>query len=687
MASFIVDMKTRRKLYLRSVIWLTLLAVMFFGAYSMTAGMAEEILLIYNEHFVAAQGAAELKSDFNGVRALLVTLMAEKDKAKLDAINNRIKELTKGIDDRFGALLNNKAFPKDMLEDIKKIHEVWTAFRDTRDKEIIPAVYAGDMDKARGLALGIQAERYKAFVSFANEFIKKESEEGYTGVTNLAGFVHKTRNILVILFIILLISNILMNKIILKFMIDPLTAGINLAEALSTGDTTKKIESAVLDRADEVGILMQSLDKMSSSMNRFSTAVSLSSSKLVTASEKLYCLSAMIEEGAGDQAQKATQVATASEEMSATVTDVARNASSASDAALNASKVAKKGGQVVEKTVEGMHEISERVKASAAVIEQLGSKSREIGQIINVIDDIAGQTNLLALNAAIEAARAGEQGRGFAVVADEVRKLADRTSKATKEIGEMIAAIQGDTVRAVSSMEENTKEVEAEVELAKEAGSSLEEIIASIDTVSGMIQQIATASEEQSTVAGQISGDIEAVAAVTKESSGNASEISAAVVELTKLAAELKDVVAMFKVSMTVNWSKDLALAVDDIDTQHKEVFMKINRFLELCTQSQPKEKIKEAFRSLEEYMQLNLSTEDKYMTKHNYQGHLSHKAEHEEFTRQFSELKSKFEAADYKLSPQAVMSYDKEQLLGDWWIKHISTKDRELADFLKKKV
>lgn len=683
----ILNMKTRKKLYLRSVIWLTLLALIFFGAYSMTAGMAEEILLIYNEHFVAAQGAAELKSDFNGVRTLLVNLMAEKDKARMEAINNNIKGLTKTLDDRFDALQGNKSFPKDMLDDLKKIHDVWTAFRETRDKEIIPAVLAGDLDKAKGLALGVQAERYKTFLSLANDFIKKESEEGHEGVMNLANFVNKTRNILIIVFIVLVISNFVMNKLILKAMIDPLSAGVTLAEAISTGDTTKKIDPAILDRDDEIGVLMQSLDKMSSSMNRFSTAVSLSSAKLVTASEKLYALSVMIEQGAADQTQKATQVATASEEMSATVTDVARNASDASDAALNASTVAKEGGEVVEKTVAGMHEIAESVKASATVIEQLGGKSREIGQIISVIDDIAGQTNLLALNAAIEAARAGEQGRGFAVVADEVRKLADRTSKATKEIGEMIASIQEDTGKAVSAMEENTKGVEAEVMLAKEAGGALKNIIASVDRVSGMIQQIATASEEQSTVAGQISGDIEAVAAVTKESSAGASEIAAAVADLATLAAALKDVVAIFKVSMTVNWSKELALAVDEIDTQHKELFMKINRFLDLGAHSQTKETLKEAFSSLEEYIRAHFNTEDKYMTKHNYQGRSAHNTEHEQFTRRFNDLKSKFEAADYKLSPEAVMAYDKEQLLGDWWIKHISTTDKALADFLKKKV
>lgn len=685
MTRFIIDMKTRNKLYLRSVIWLTILASIFFGAYSMTAGMGEQIVSIYNENFTAAQGMSETKADLNGVRALLVTLLAEKDKAKLDSTNNKIKELTEVIDDRFNYLLNNKAFPSDMIDDMKKINEVWRAFRNTRDTELIPAIYEGDIEKARGLALGIQAERYKTFLSLANEFIKKESKEGNDKVTNLAGFVKKTRNGLIITFVILLVSNLVINKIIIKIMVDPLSIGVNLSEAIAGGDVTQKIESSAMDRDDEVGQLMKSLDKMGSSLNRFSTSVSVSSNKLVSASGKLSGLSDMIAKGADDQTLKATHVATASEEMTATVTDVARNASDASEAAIKAVKLAKDGGEIVAKTVAGMNEIAASVKASSAVISQLGIKSREIGQIINVIEDIADQTNLLALNAAIEAARAGEHGRGFAVVADEVRKLAEKTTGATKEIVGMIASTQKETEKAVSTMEASTKKVEDEVLLAKKAGEALNEIITSIDRVTVMIQHIATASEEQSTVAEQINGDIDAVATVTKESANGAKQISASVQDLTNLANELKNVVLTFKISLALKWSKELVTGVNEIDSQHKELFIRINKLLEAGEQNHDKEKLKETIRYVEGYVKTHFATEEKYMLKHNYSGITSHKAEHEKFAKNFKELIGKFEGFDYKLSTEIIMMSDTEKLLGDWWINHITKTDRELADFIRK--
>ncbi len=333
-----------------------------------------------------------------------------------------------------------------------------------------------------------------------------------------------------------------------------------------------------------------------------------------------------------------------------------------------------------------MNEIVASVKESSDVIAQLGSKSSEIGQIINVIEDIADQTNLLALNAAIEAARAGEQGRGFAVVADEVRKLAEKTTKATKEIGGMTASIQKETEKAVSTMEANTKKVEDGVMLAKEAGESLNKIITSVDRVTAMIRQIATASEEQSTVTEQISGDINAVATVTRESANGAKQISAAVLDLTNLANELKNIVLTFKISLAVKWSKELVTGVDEIDSQHKELFMKINNLLSAGEQNHAKEKVKETIRYLEGYVKTHFGTEEKYMTRYNYPDYTSHKTEHERFIKNFKELIGKFEGFDYKISAEIIVMSDTEKLLGDWWTNHITKTDKALGNFLKKR-
>jgi len=233
--------------------------------------------------------------------------------------------------------------------------------------------------------------------------------------------------------------------------------------------------------------------------------------------------------------------------MSATVIEVAKNSQGASEASDDTQQIAVQGGDVVKRAVDGMMAVADTVRESAATVEALGKSSDEIGAIISVINDIADQTNLLALNAAIEAARAGEQGRGFAVVADEVRKLAEKTTKATKEIADMIKTIQGDTKGAMSSMHEGTKQVEEGVQLASEAGESLQQIVSSVDRVTDMVRQIATAAEEQSATTEEISTNITSIATVTTENADGVKQVSAASDDLAKIAEELKDIVSRFK--------------------------------------------------------------------------------------------------------------------------------------------
>ncbi|MGD0283379.1 MAG: methyl-accepting chemotaxis protein [Dissulfurispiraceae bacterium] len=210
--------------------------------------------------------------------------------------------------------------------------------------------------------------------------------------------------------------------------------------------------------------------------------------------------------------ERVHQIATAMEEMSATVNDVAKNTTHASEASNTVVENAIQGKEVVSQAAQGMQNVADTVRASAGIMDTLGEKSKEIGRIITVIDDIADQTNLLALNAAIEAARAGEQGRGFAVVADEVRKLAERTSTATKEIGTMIKDIQSQTVNAVSAMDRGRREAEAGEVSSHKAEESLERIVGDINRVKDMVAQIATAAEEQAMTSNEITRNLDEIA-------------------------------------------------------------------------------------------------------------------------------------------------------------------------------
>jgi methyl-accepting chemotaxis protein len=217
-----------------------------------------------------------------------------------------------------------------------------------------------------------------------------------------------------------------------------------------------------------------------------------------------------------------------------------------------------------------MLKIAQNIETSSKTIGELGESSKKIGDIIGVINDIAGQTNLLALNAAIEAARAGEQGRGFAVVADEVRKLAEKTSKATEEITAMISKIQNDTEISVQSMNTNMSEAEGGVILANQAKDSLCKIVDASERCLDMVRSIATATEEQSTAIDQVSSGMENVAGVFESSRNSISEINTAVNDLARIAGELMNLVAWFKITdnaSNTNSMNNITRGVRQVDT------------------------------------------------------------------------------------------------------------------------
>jgi methyl-accepting chemotaxis protein len=320
-------------------------------------------------------------------------------------------------------------------------------------------------------------------------------------------------------------------------------AAETIRQAESSDDLTVQIPLA---SHDEVGEICQCFNSFAAKLHAAMCKVAAAAEQLASSTEKISAAASESAEGSRTQSDQTAQVATAVQELASSVLQISDNCQRAAGAAQSATQSAKRGGGIVHESLSSIRSIADSVGATAKRIEELGKRSDHIGKIVAVIDDIADQTNLLALNAAIEAARAGEQGRGFAVVADEVRKLAERTTKATKEIAQMIEGVQNETKTAVANMEAGTKQVEKGVDTTTQAGTSIEEIIMAAEQVGDMVTQIATAATEQSSTTDQIKDNLEAIARITHESSKGAQQSAKACQELSSLAFDLEQLVRHF---------------------------------------------------------------------------------------------------------------------------------------------
>jgi len=332
--------------------------------------------------------------------------------------------------------------------------------------------------------------------------------------------------------------------VITRQIILPLREALRGAERVANGDLTLHEPSL---RKDELGQLQASMQRMTQGLRELIGGIGDGVTQIASAAEELSAVTEQTSAGVTNQKVETDQVATAMNQMTATVHDVARNAEQASEAAVMADQQAREGDRVVSEAVAQIERLASEVANSSEAMSQLKGESDKIGSVLDVIKSVAQQTNLLALNAAIEAARAGEAGRGFAVVADEVRSLAQRTQQSTEEIEELIAGLQSGTQRAASVMDSSRQLTDSTVELTRRAGSSLENITRTVSSIQAMNQQIATAAEEQTAVAEEINRSVINVRDISDQTSAASEQTASSSVELARLGTHLQGLVRRFK--------------------------------------------------------------------------------------------------------------------------------------------
>ncbi|KMY01381.1 chemotaxis protein [Pseudomonas syringae KCTC 12500] len=342
-----------------------------------------------------------------------------------------------------------------------------------------------------------------------------------------------------------LVLSILAAWVITRQITTPLQETLEVVERVASGDLSRNLN---VDRKDELGKLQATIQRMTVSLRELVGGIRDGVTQIASAAEELSAVTEQTSAGVNSQKVETDQVATAMHEMTATVQEVARNAEEASEAAVTADRQARDGERVVNEAIAQIERLASAVGNSSEAMGALKQESDKIGSVLDVIKSVAEQTNLLALNAAIEAARAGEAGRGFAVVADEVRSLAQRTQKSTEEIEALIARLQSGTQQATTVMDSSRELSTSSVELTRRAGGSLESITKTVSAIQAMNQQIAAAAEEQSATAEEINRSIINVRDVSEQTSAASEETAASSVELARLGNHLQVLVSRFTV-------------------------------------------------------------------------------------------------------------------------------------------
>nr|WP_281459813.1 methyl-accepting chemotaxis protein [Pseudomonas sp. P13] len=342
-----------------------------------------------------------------------------------------------------------------------------------------------------------------------------------------------------------LLVGIIAAVIITRQITRPLRETLAVVDRIASGDLSHNL---IVTRRDELGVLQQGIARMGVTLRDLISGIRDGVTQIASAAEQLSAVTEQTSAGVNSQKVETDQVATAMHEMTATVQEVARNAEEASQAAAAADGEARAGDQVVNEAIAQIERLASEVERSTDAMTVLQQESDKIGSVMDVIKAVAEQTNLLALNAAIEAARAGEAGRGFAVVADEVRGLAQRTQKSTEEIEGLVAGLQNGTQQVAAVMNNSRSLTDSSVALTRKAGVSLENITRTVSNIQSMNQQIAAAAEEQSAVAEEISRSIINVRDVSEQTAAASEETAASSVELARLGNQLQMMVSHFRV-------------------------------------------------------------------------------------------------------------------------------------------
>jgi methyl-accepting chemotaxis protein len=548
MMKWFLDLTTRAKLFLGFGLMVVLLAAVTVTAYTGITALEQSQKRLYDEAFTNTTDLLTVRTNLNGVRAALVTMLSVTARSDQDLWQQDVRDRSRQVDETLRRVLDRQRSDPGSIRTLEELRATWEAFKQMRDTQIVSLFSQGKVEEARKLAtVGIQTERYVRMRSIAQQLGESAETSARTAVSQSAQRASDSVRLFLVIGVIALVVSLVMVGSLNRAIAAPLRHLSGVAERVASGDLTVTVASSD-NRADEVGVLAQTFRRMVENLRDVNRQIRDGVNVLGSAASEILAATTQVAAAATETAAAVSETTTTVEEVKQTSQVSSQKARYVSDSAQKTAQVSQAGKKAMDDAVEGMMRIREQMESIAGSIVRLSEQSQAIGEIIASVNDLAEQSNLLAVNAAIEAAKAGEQGRGFAVVAQEVKSLAEQSKQATAQVRAILTDIQKATSTAVMATEQGSKAVAAGVKRSTEAGESIRILTESIAEATQAAAQIAASSQQQLVGMDQMALAMENIKQASTQNVAGTKQTETAAQNLHDLGQKLKQIVERYTV-------------------------------------------------------------------------------------------------------------------------------------------